>query len=98
MEEPGGDLLKTVREMMENVREMIATSKLLRSRFESNDEVIRLVHNKLGQIETYQAELDRRLTKMENEHPHHVHKIGHSGAIACSKPLITNRNRIGGDT
>jgi hypothetical protein len=52
---------------MDNVREMIAAAKLLRSRVESGDEVIRLVQNRLGKIERYQAELDRRITKMENE-------------------------------
>jgi hypothetical protein len=67
MEGPSETLVKTVREMMDNVREMIAAAKLLRSRVESGDEVIRLVQNRLGKIERYQAELDRRITKMENE-------------------------------
>jgi hypothetical protein len=67
MEGPSETLVKTVRKMMENVREMLAASKLLRARVESSDEVVRLVQNRLGKIETYQAELDRRLTKMENE-------------------------------
>jgi hypothetical protein len=29
------------------------------------------VQNRLGKIETYQAELDRRITKMENERHRH---------------------------
>jgi hypothetical protein len=67
MAEPSDQLTTTIREMMDNVREMIAAAKLLRSRVESSDEVVRLVQNRLGKIETYQAELDRRITKMENE-------------------------------
>lgn len=57
----------TIRKMMIDVREMIAASKLLRGRIESNDEVLRLVQNRMAKIEQYQAELDRRLTRMENQ-------------------------------
>jgi hypothetical protein len=69
-EEPTEGLIKTVQAMTENVREMIAASKLLRARVESNDEVDRLMRLRMDRIEEYQKEIDRRLTTMENQNLH----------------------------
>lgn len=59
-------LRRTVEEMMVNVREMIATSKLVRARIESNDEVLRMMQNHMASMENRINTFERRLTKMEN--------------------------------
>lgn len=53
-------------DMLKEVREMLAATKLLRARVESNDEVMRLMQNSLATMQVRLEELDRRITKIEN--------------------------------
>lgn len=77
MAQPESSFIQAVRNLMASIREMLAASQLLRSRIESNDEVQRVMQNKLARLETSQVELDRRLTKMENER-HRPRPVGDS--------------------
>ena len=60
-------LQQRVTEMMGSVKEMIAASKLLRARVESNDEVMKNVERRLTQFQERLDEMDRRLVVLENE-------------------------------
>jgi len=62
---------ESVERLTESVREMLAASKLLRSRVESNDEVLLRIENTQRGIADRLDDFDRRLTKLENHS--HIH-------------------------
>lgn len=57
--------LESVERLTETVREMLAASKLLRSRVESSDEVLLRIENTQRGIADRLDDLDRRLTRLE---------------------------------
>lgn len=58
--------MDAVRGLVESVKEMLAASKLLRTRIESHDAFTSALSRRLDRIVDEQRALDQRLTQMEN--------------------------------